>query len=52
MTKNEWEVVEKLKKDDTIIMMVPAGKGRLTMVMKKEEYLEKCNNLLNDKKMY
>ena len=33
-------------------MVLPADKGLLTMVMKKEDYLEKCNNLLKDDKTY
>ena len=33
-------------------MVLPADKGRVTVVMKKEEYLEKCYNLLKDEKTY
>ena len=51
VTKKEWEVIDKLKKDDTI-MVLTANKGRVRVVMKKEEYLEKCNNLLKDEKTY
>ena len=47
--KKEWEVIDKVKKDDTI-MVLPPDKGQVTIVMKKEEYLEKCNNLLKDEK--
>ena len=49
--KKEWKVIDKLKKDDTI-MVLPADKSRVTVIMKKEDYLEKCNNLLKDEKTY
>ena len=34
------------------IMVLSADKGRVTVVMKKDEYLEKYNNLLKDEKTY
>ena len=52
VTKKEWEAIDKLKKDDTIMMVLPADKDRVTVVMKKEDYLEKCNKLLKDEKIY
>ena len=45
------DAIDKLKNADTI-MVLPADKGRVTVVMKKEEYLERCNNLLKDEKTY
>ena len=51
VTKKEWDAIDKLKKDDTI-MVLPADKGQVTVVMKKEDYLEKCNNLLKDEQTY
>ena len=48
VTKKKWESIDKLKKDDTI-MVLPADKDRVTGVRKKD-YLEKCNNLLKDEK--
>ena len=32
--------------------MLAVDKGRVIVVMKKEDYLEKCNNLLKDEKTY
>ena len=51
MTKKEWEVIYTLKKDETI-MVLPANKGRVTVMIKKEDYLKKCNNLLRDEMTY
>ena len=51
VTKKEWEAIDKLKKDDTIIVL-PADKGRVTVVIKKEDYLEKCTSLLKDERTY
>ena len=33
-------------------MILPADKGRVRVVIKKSEYQEKCEHLLNDEKMY
>ena len=51
MTKKEWEAIDKWKKDDTT-MVLPADKGQMTVVMKNQDYLEKCKNLLKDEKTY
>ena len=51
VTKKEWEAIDRLKKDDSI-MVLPADKDRVIVVMKKEDYLERCNNLLKDEKTY
>ena len=48
ITKEEFEGTNKLKKDETIIMILPADKGRFTVVMNKKEY-EKCQKLLCDR---
>ena len=37
---------------DETITVLPADKGRVTVVMKKEEYREKCRLLLEDSKTY
>ena len=49
--KKEWEEIDKLKKDDTL-MVLPADKVTVTVVMTKEEYLEKSNNPLKGEKTY
>ena len=36
LTQKEWDVVDKLKKDDTI-MVLPADKDRVTVVMKRRD---------------
>ena len=51
VTKKEWEVIDTFKKDDTI-MVLPADKGHVIVVMKKEDYSEKSNNLFKDEKAY
>ena len=45
VTKEEWKAIEELRKDE-IITVLPADKGRVTVVMKKEEYREKCKTYL------
>ena len=49
MSDEEWRAIENLKKDD-LIMILPADKGRVTVVMNKDDYYEKCNELLRDEK--
>ena len=46
ITKEEWKATEKLRKDDTQIMLM-ADKGVALVVMKKEEYDIKAEELLN-----
>ena len=49
-SQQEWQTIDQLKKDDTIMILL-ADKGRVT-VMKKSEYQEMCEKLLNDDKTY
>ena len=51
VTKEEIEGIERLKKDDSI-MVLPADKVRVTVVLNKTEYDEKCQQLLGDQKTY
>jgi hypothetical protein len=51
VSNEEWKAIDNLKKDEQI-MVLPADKGRVTVVIKKEEYLEKCQDLLKDEKTY
>ena len=51
MTKDEMESIDNFRKDDSI-MILPADKGRVTVVMNKKEYEEKCKQLLGDEKTY
>ena len=46
ITKEEWKAIEKLRKDDTWIVLM-ADKGVALVVMKKEEYDKKAEELLN-----
>ena len=46
ITKEEWKAIEKLRKDDTWIMLT-VDKGVALVVMKKEEYDKKAEELLN-----
>ena len=46
ITKEEWKVIEKLRKDDTRIVLM-ADKGVALVVMKKEDYDKKVEDLLN-----
>ena len=45
------ESIDKLKKHDSI-MILPADKGRVTVVLNKKEYEEKRQQLLGDEKTY
>ena len=49
--KDEIESIDNLRKDDSI-MILPADKGRVTVVMNKKEYEDKCKQLLGDEKTY
>jgi hypothetical protein len=51
ITKKERDALDSLKKDENI-MVLPADKGRVTVVMNKEDYLSKCKDLLKDEKTY
>ena len=47
----EYRATENLKKDE-LIMILPADKGRVTVLMIKNDYYEKCNQLLRHDKTY
>jgi hypothetical protein len=51
MTQNEQKILMKLKKDHSIIVL-PADKGRTTVVMDREEYTNKASELLQDNCTY
>ena len=51
ITREEREALDGLRKDDKIIVL-PADKGRVTVVMDKQSYLDKCQGLLKDEKIY
>ena len=51
LTKDEQLALSRLRKDDSIVI-TPADKGRLTVVMNKTEYREKMDNLPSDDKTY
>ena len=51
MTKDEQLALSRLRKDDSIVI-TPADKGRVTVVMNKTEYREKMDNLVSDDKTY
>ena len=49
--KEEIKALADLKKDETILIL-PADKGRATVVLDKSEYETKINNILSDTKTY
>ena len=49
MSDEESMAIENLKKYDSI-MILPADKGSVTLVMNKFDFYEKCNELLRDEK--
>ncbi len=51
VSNEEWKAIDNLKADD-YIMILPADKGRVTVVMNKPDYYEKCYILLRDEKTY
>ena len=51
ITKEEKEALDGLSKDDTI-MVLPADKGRVIVVIDKQSYLDKCQELLKYEKTY
>ena len=51
MTKNEQQALKRLKNDNNIVIL-PAGKGRVTVVMDKTDYFDKMGALVNDKQIY
>jgi len=51
LTKNEQQALKRLKNDNNIVIL-PAGKGRVTVVMDKTDYFDKMGALVNDKQIY
>ena len=51
ISNDEWRAIESLKKDENV-MVLPADKGRVTVVLDKEEYTKKCMDLLSDQRTY
>ena len=51
LTKDEQQALKRLKNDSNIVIL-PADKGRVTVVMDKADYFGKMNALVNDKQTY
>ena len=51
MTNDERQALKRLKTDKDIVIL-PADKGRVTVVMDRTDYHEKMNELVNDKQTY
>ena len=51
MTKDEQQALKRLKNDNNIVIL-PADKGRVTVVMDKTDYFDKMDALVNDKQTY
>ena len=51
VTYEEYKALRGLKNDKSI-QILPADKGRTTVILDTEEYYAKCETLLNDKKTY
>ena len=51
ITKGQREAITSLSKDRNILVL-PADKGRCTVVLDKSDYAEKVESLLNDTKVY
>ncbi|KAJ8033554.1 hypothetical protein HOLleu_23838 [Holothuria leucospilota] len=51
ISHKEKVALSELKSDDSIIIL-PADKGRSTVVMNKEQYIEKMSNLMMEDKTY
>ena len=51
LTKDEQRALKRLKNDNNIVIL-PADKGRVTVVMDKTDYFDKMNALVNDKQTY
>ena len=50
LTKDEQQALKRLKHDNIVIL--PAGKGRVAVVMDKTDYFGKMDALVNDKQTY
>ena len=51
MTKDERQALKRLKTDENIVIL-PADKRRVTVVMDKTDYYDKMDTLVNDKQTY
>ena len=51
LTKDEQQALKRLKNDNAIVIL-PADKGRVTVVMDKTDYFDKMDALVNDKQTY
>ena len=51
MTKDELHALRRLRNDKDIVIL-PADKGRVTVVMDKKDYTDKMDSLVNDKQTY
>ena len=51
MTPDEQKALKRLKTDENIVIL-PADKGRVTVVMNKTDYKDKMDSLVNDKHTY
>ena len=51
LTKDELQALKRLKTDENIVIL-PADKGRVTVVMDKTDYYDKMDALVNDKQTY
>ena len=51
MTKDELHALRRLRNDKDIVIL-PADKGRVTVVMDKTDYTDKMDSLVNDKQTY
>ena len=51
LTKDERQALKRLKNDNDILIL-PADKGRVTVVMDKTDYHDKMDELVNDKQTY
>ena len=51
MTKDEQHALKRLRNDKDIVIL-PADKGRVTVVMDKTDYHDKMDALVNDKQTY
>jgi len=51
LSKDEREAIKRLRRDESI-QVLPADKGRATVIMDKEEYETKVKEMLDDEKTY
>ena len=51
LSREELRALKRLRNVDTIVIL-PADKGRVTVVMDKSEYFDKMNHLVEDRKTY